>query len=432
MFDLAVIGGGPAGYSAALEAVRRNLTAAVFEKDLLGGTCLNRGCVPTKFLSHTARKISDLRTGAEDGVGCPDLRVDFARTHARMREIVASLREGLEAQLLAGGVQIVRGDAVILDKTHIQCAGEIYEARNLLIATGSAPAPRLFPGALTSDELLDLDTVPDRLHILGGGTVAVEFAEIFRQLGSEVTLSIRGDRILRKWDRELADSIARSFRKKGIQINKNVDFAAFEPAPGETVLSAAGRIPRIPETAVPLFDLGETGGIIANASGETKTQGVYAAGDVTEGSLLLAHTAMRQGQRIARRIAGVPDPGDSAAVQCIYLDQEAASVGMTEEEAKAQGIPYAAAKQPMYANARTMISTPERGFVKILAHRENRQILGAQLLCERAGDLISELLLAVNLGLTAEDLLRSVRPHPSYCEAVSEALMVLEDKLNGH
>ena len=428
MFDLAVIGAGPAGYSAAFEAVRNNLSVVIFEKNDVGGTCLNRGCVPTKYLSHIARKYDEIPAAESEGIRCQALSLDYAETRKRMAEIVSSLRSGLEDRL-SRNVTVVHGSAEIRSPGLVVCGEIPYRVKNILIATGTVPARNLFPGAVSSDELLQLETIPARLHIIGGGTVAVEFAGIYRMLGSQVTLSIRADRILRRWDREISSGIMHSLKRKGVQIRRNCDFSAFSPDPDETVLCAVGRIPLLPEADPALFETGESGGILAGESGQTRTKGIYAAGDVVEGSPRLAHMAMEQGKQAVRHMLGIGPEKSSAVVRCIFPGQEAASVGYTEEEAREKGIDYVAAKQTMFSNARTMISTDERGFVKILADRKSHAILGAHLLCERAGDMVDELLLAVNLGITAEEMLRSVRPHPSYCEAVTEALASLEDKL---
>lgn len=428
MYDLAVVGTGPAGYSAAFEAVRNGLSVVVFEKEDLGGTCLNRGCVPTKFLSHIARKYSELQTAESEGICCREVSLDYTKARERMREIVSSLRSGLEDRL-SRNVTVIRGSAEIRGAGQLVCRGTSYTAKNILIATGTVPARSIFPGALNSDELLRLETVPSRLHIIGGGTVAVEFAEIFRMLGSQVTVSFRADRLLQKWDREISVGITQSLKKKGIQINSSCDFSAFTVDPDETVLCAISRIPQLPGTGCSLFETGENGGILVDADGQTATAEIYAAGDVVEGSPCLAHVAMEQGKQVVRHILGKDTETGSAVVRCIYLDQEIASVGLTESEAKEKGIAYIAAKQPMFSNARTMISAAGRGFVKILAEKNTHAVLGAQLMCERAGDMAGELLLAVNLGITVEEMLRSVRPHPSYCEAVTEVLSALEEKI---
>ncbi len=429
MYDLAVIGGGPAGYSAAFETVSRNMSAVLFEKADLGGTCLNRGCVPTKYLSHIARKYSDLSISGKDGIFFDALRYDHEVSRRRMTEIAGSLRDGLKESLLRDKVTVVTGEAGIVTAGVVSCNGEEFQAKNILIATGSAPAPSPVNNAHTSDELLLIDKIPEKLHIIGGGTIAVEFSNIFRMLGSEVTLSIRGDRILRKWDRDIASSLTQSMKKKGIVINRNCDFSSFCETEGEYLLSATGRRACLPDIKAGLIEVGKKGGIIADGTGRTKSPGIFAAGDVLEEGSDLAHIAMEQGRRVVRLIAGDEIKENPSVIRCIYTDQETASAGLTEAEAEERGLPFVIAKQTMYSNARTMISTDQRGFLKVIADKE-RRIIGAHLYCEHAGEIISEFALAMDQGITADEMLRSVRPHPSYSEAVTEALRILVKKLD--
>lgn len=430
MYDLAIIGGGPAGYSAAIEALGRHMSVVLFERGAMGGTCLNRGCVPTKYLSHVARKYYELGTSENEGFSFQSLKFEYDKTLIRMKNIVSSLRNGLEDKLYKDGITLIKGNARIKSGGLIESNGCTYETKNILIATGSASLNPVVPDALVSDEIFRIYKVPKQLHIIGGGTVAVEFAEIFRMLGSEVTISIRGERILRKWDKEIAVGLTQSMKKKGIKINKNCDFSMFETSPDEVVLSAVGRKPVLPKTEGNLYDIGSDGGIQVDDNGQTKTKGIFAAGDVVEGSYQLAHIGMEQGRRVVRFIAGEKLPKESTAIQCIYLAQEIASVGLTEVDARENAIKTVSAKQNMFSNARTLISTQERGFIKILAEVQSRKIVGAQFMCERAGDIVAELALAVNLGITVDEMLCSVRPHPSYSEAVTEVLCSLKEKLD--
>jgi len=430
MYDLAVIGGGPAGYSAALEAARLKQKVILFEEDRLGGTCLNRGCVPTKYLAHVARVFSELNTIGSHGIMLSGAAIDYGRTTRRKNEIIHIMGERLERQIRSSRIEIVQGAADIGDPGHVLCGGNVYEVRNILIASGSMPAVPYIHGAVTSDELLEMDRLPKRLHILGGGTAAVEFANIFCRLGVEVTVSIRGERILKRWDREIASGLMQSMKQKGIEIRKNCDFHALETEPETVVLSAMGRRPRTSGLNQSFFERGDGGGIVADSFGRTRTNGIFAAGDVIDGSPGLAHTGMAQGRRVAQYIAGQETERESTVVSCIYMDIEIASVGLTEAAAREDGIPVLTSKQNMYTNARTMISTSERGFIKLVADKDTQKLLGAQLMCERAGDIAGELALAINQGLTVRELRMSVRPHPSYCEAVTEAAQVLEDKFH--
>lgn len=428
MYDLIVIGGGPAGYAAALEAVRRGLSTVLFEKEFIGGTCLNRGCVPTKFLAHIASIYANAGKLAKYGMFSERV-VDFQKLYQRRIEIVHSLREGLVQQMKQKGIVIIPAEAHVLDQNHIICKEQVFETKNVLIASGSVPADKRIQNAVSSDELLEMQELPGKLHILGGGTAAVEFACIFRMFGSDVTVSIRADHILTRWDREISSGLEWSMKRKGIRIQKKCCFDDLKTDEDALILSVLGRKPNTAGLPVKLLEFGPDGGVVTDSVGRTKTGNIFAAGDVVSASPQLAHTGMEQGQRVARYLAGVPIEQPSAVVRCMYMDQEAASVGITEADAKICGIEVICAKQTMYANARTVISAGERGFIKVVAQKESGKILGAQLLCERAGDIIAELALAVNNGLTVRDMLASVRPHPSYCEAVTDVLQILEEKM---
>lgn len=428
-YDLAVIGGGPAGYSAALEGVRLGLTVILFEGRELGGTCLNRGCVPTKFLAHAAHVYAQTRNGERYGVSARDVRLDYASVCMERETVVDELRRGLEKLLNQKKVCIVQECAVLSEDRKIVCAGEYYEADNILIATGSVPATPITEGTLTSDGLFGLRKIPSSLKIIGGGVSAVEFAYIFNSFGSRVDIAIRGKRILRKWDREISAGVTYFLRRKGIEIRTDCSVEQLCELETEVTLSATGRVPCLQGLDASLFDLGESGGIVTDAFGRTKTPGVYAAGDVVDDSPQLAHVGMEQGRRAVQCMTGSVPKQMPAVVRCIYTEPEASSVGLSEAEAKKNGWDAVSAKVNLYANARTRISTEERCFLKLTAQRDTHRLLGAQLLCERAGDLAGELALALNEGLTVEQLCFSLRPHPSYCEGITDAAEALRDKL---
>lgn len=428
-YDLAIIGGGPAGYSAAFEATRLGLRAILFEERELGGTCLNRGCVPTKFLAHVAELFDSPSQGKNYGIHAEKPILDFLAAKDREREIVSELREGLGKSLRQKKIEVRYGKATIEGKNCVICNGERCDAKNLFIATGSTPARPFAVDALTSDEALALPSVPRSLKIIGGGAIAVEFAHIFSLLGTDVTVAIRGARILQKWDKEIAVALTQNFKKRGIKILANCSQDQLCDKTSDVMLSAIGRMPNLGGVDLSFVDLDENGAIKVDGEFRTRTPNVFAAGDVISGSPMLAHTAMEQGRAVARIVAGEEAPTPSAVVSCLYTSPEAASVGMTEAGAKEAGIPYVLAKQNMRSNARTLIDGEDRGFVKLLADRDSGKLIGAQLFCGRASDIADELALAMNHGFTAKDLLFAARPHPSYCEAITEAAESLLEKL---
>ena len=427
MYDLAIIGGGPAGYSAAFEAKRYGMSVVLFEFDSVGGTCLNRGCVPTKYLLHVARKYNEC-IESEDGILFQSLNLDYSRTRLKMESIISGLRTGLYENLKRSGVEIVTGNAAIKASGVIDCNGREYCSKSIIIATGAKSEKPIVKGAFSSDEVLNLDHIPNRMHIIGGGTISIEFAEIFRMLGSEVSISIRGERILRNWDKEISTGLTHSLKKKGVQINTGCDIQSVDLTNYDIILSAVGRRPNIPPAPSDLFDVGDNGGIVVDKHFRSKSKGLFAVGDVVEGSVQLAHTAMDQGRQVVRYISNGIEPSEGSVIKCIYPDQEAASVGITEAEAKAKGIKCVIAKQTMYANARTAISTDERGFIKVIASEKDGKIVGAHLMCEHAGEIVSEFAMAIDQEMTASDMLKTIRPHPSYCESIQDVLRVVEDR----
>lgn len=429
IFDVAVIGGGPGGYTAALEAVRCGLSAVLFEKDRLGGTCLNAGCVPTKYLAHVS-ELNRIALGAgEYGLALQNAGLDFARTQQKNAGIIGQLRDGLYQRLAQSGVELVFGEASLAGKDRVRCGGTLYEARNIILATGSR-AVRHSENMLVSEEALALQKLPASLAIVGGGVSAVEFAQIFSGLGSRVSLYIRGERILRKWDRDIAVGLTRNLKKRGVKIHTGCDAAALSAVRDEAVLSVTGRRPGLVRQSVPLYAQGADGGILVDGACQTQTPGVYAVGDCTSGSPMLAHIAMDQARRAVFHIKhGKARPAGPVAA-CIYTTPEAACVGLTERQAQQQGKDAVCVRQTLYANARTLIEGGERGFIKLVAEKGSRRVLGAQFLCGRASDIVNEVSGAIAGGLTVEDMLKIARPHPSFAEALTDALTAAGEALD--
>ena len=427
MYKIAIIGGGPAGYSAAFEAVRYGFSVLLFEMDELGGTCLNRGCVPTKYLSHVAELYSNINESKRYGIGVEPTGLDYEKTVAESENIVSKLREDLTNNLLQSKITIVKGKAKLLDETHISYNGEVFEAEHIIIATGSKNTDKPFTECINTDELLRLKHLPDKLIILGGGVSAVEFADIFSRLGVRIDIYIRGKRILRKWSKEIATSISSVLKKNGVKIYTEADFADIDKS-SATVLSVLGRKPNLEgiDESIDegIISIADNGGIVVDEYYRTKTKNIFAVGDVTENSAQLAHVAMEEAKQVVRFIAGETTK-KSAVVQCIYTMPEVAVVGLSESEAKEAGIDYISSKQTMYSNARTVIGSTDRGFNKIIADKNTEKILGAELMCERASDMVGELALAINNGIIVSELEGSTRAHPTFYEAVTEALAKL-------
>ena len=450
-FDLIVVGGGPGGYEAALHAAKLGLRTALIEKDFVGGTCLNRGCIPTKALLHASSVYEEAKNGAALGISC-EPAIDLNAVYAYKQQVVEKLRGGVEGLLKSAKVAVIKGLGTLTAPHTVAVGDAAYTAENILLATGSVPArppiPGLdLPGVLTSDELLSGVKPFQSIVIIGGGVIGMEFATFFNDLGVDVTVVEGLDRLLPLLDKELGQNLAMIMKKRGVKIatgamvksvtktenGLSVNFeskGAPASAEAEVVLCAIGRRPYTEG----LFGDGvslETEGrrIKVNEKFETSMKGVYAIGDVSA-KIQLAHVATAQGLYAVNEIAGKNNDVDLSIVpSCVYTRPEIASVGMTEQEAKDAEIPVKVGKVTMFSNGRTVIVNGDRGFMKVLAHAETRRILGVQMMGVNVSDMIGELGLAIANGLTPEDLLKAMRPHPTFEEALTDALTDLAAKL---
>ena len=450
-FDLIVVGGGPGGYEAALHAAKLGLRTALIEKDFVGGTCLNRGCIPTKALLHASSVYEEAKNGAALGISC-EPAIDLSAVYAYKQQVVEKLRGGVEGLLKSAKVAVIKGLGTLTAPHTVAVGDAAYTAENILLATGSVPArppiPGLdLPGVLTSDELLSGVKPFQSIVIIGGGVIGMEFATFFNDLGVDVTVVEGLDRLLPLLDKELGQNLAMIMKKRGVKIatgamvksvtktenGLSVNFeskGAPASAEAEVVLCAIGRRPYTDG----LFGEGvslETEGrrIKVNEKFETSMKGVYAIGDVSA-KIQLAHVATAQGLYAVNEIAGKNNGVDLSIVpSCVYTRPEIASVGMTEQEAKDAEIPVKVGKVTMFSNGRTVIVNGDRGFMKVLAHAETRRILGVQMMGVNVSDMIGELGLAIANGLTPEDLLKAMRPHPTFEEALTDALKDLVAKL---
>ena len=455
-FDLIVVGAGPGGYEAALHAAKLGLKTAVVEQREVGGTCLNRGCIPTKALLHASTVYEEAKNGPALGVTADNLSYDLSAMFAYKQQVVEKLRSGIESLFKAAKVTLLRGMGTLTAADAVSVTGEnegTYTARNILLATGSVPArppiPGLdLPGVMTSDELLNGEGGAfSSLVIIGGGVIGMEFATFYNDLGVDVTVVEGLDRLLPNMDRELGQNLAMIMKKRGVQVftgamvknleavegGLQVNFETkgqLQSVAGEKILCAIGRSPY----TAGLFGQGvsvemDRRRIKVNERFETSVPGVWAIGDVSS-PVQLAHVATAQGIYAVNEMAGKPNERDLSLVPgCVYVRPEIAAVGLTEADAKAQNIPVKTAKALMSANGRTVILNGDRGFMKLVAHAETKKLLGAQLMCANASDMISQLSEAIADGLTPADLLRAMRPHPTFEEAMTAALEELVGKL---
>ena len=448
-YDLIVIGAGPGGYEAAFEAADLGMKTALVEKEEPGGTCLNRGCIPTKALLHAAELYRSMKEAEAAGVCAKEILYDPRKMQQRKREVVLQLRKGIEDTAKRKKVELIRGTGTVCGegRVSVRTAAEerLLTADRILLATGSRPIrPPIegisLPGVVTSDELLEYEEPVGSLVIIGGGVIGVEFAALYQALGTQVTVIEAMPQLLPNLDRELAQSLKMLMKKRGIAVCTGArveairqresgglvcEYTADKPdtAEADAVLVCVGRRPYTEGLFAEGFrpDM-DRGCIRVNERYETSLPGVYAIGDVT-GGIMLAHAAAAEGRNAVRIMAGRAEAADMRWIpSCIYTEPEIACVGMTADEAKAAGIDADSRKVPMGANGRTVIAGGERGYIRVVSERETGRILGAQMMCARATDLISEFTQALSAGLTVGDLARVIRPHPTFSEAISDAV----------
>lgn len=457
-YQLLIIGAGPGGYVAALHAARRGLKTAVIENREVGGTCLNRGCIPTKTLLHSSEIVAGINGGEKFGVGAERVHFDMSAIFARKREVSAKLSGGIEGMFRAAKVDLLRGTGTVTGSGTVKFVGEegekVITAERILLATGSVPArppiPGLdLPGVLTSDELLEgCDHLYDSLVIIGGGVIGVEFATFYADLGCKVTIIEGLDRLLPNMDRELGQNLSMILKKHGVDVYTNslvanvekdgdalkVNFTNKDKAlsvSGEAVLCAIGRRPYTEGLFADGVGVEMNGrSIRVDENYETSLPGVYAIGDVSS-KIQLAHVASAQGTDCVERMVGGKGMTDLSAVpSCIYCVPEIACVGITADEAKAAGREVVSGKYVMFSNGKTVIRDGDRAFMKVVADKATHVIVGAQFMCEHATDMISEMATAIVNGLTVEQMLKVLRPHPTFEEGVHDALEDVLAKLN--
>ena len=452
-YQLAVIGAGPGGYVAAIRAAQMGLKTVVIENQDVGGTCLNRGCIPTKALLHAAEVYHQAQNARELGLEIPETGYHMGRIHDRKLKIVLQLRGGVEQLLKSNKIDLLHGTATITAPHEISVMGSDngqITADHILIATGSVPArPPIAgldsPGVVTSDEVLEGDPIDYKsLVIIGGGVIGVEFATFYNRLGCEVTILEAMDRLLPTMDREISQNLGMILKKRGVNVQTGAMVQEItskdgilccrfrkgdqeESVQAQGVLVAIGRRPNTESLFGPGIEpQTERGRIVTNDDFSTSLENIWAIGDVTS-RIQLAHLASAQGIAAVERIAGHSPSIDLSLVpSCIYTDPEIASVGLTADEAKAQGLSVKTGKFMMAANGKTLIEGKDRGFIKVVCDEETDVLLGAQLMCARATDLVSEFADAISNRLTAEQMRRVIRPHPTFTEAVTEALEDLE------
>lgn len=445
-FDLIVIGAGPGGYTAAIRAAQLGGRVAIVEKSDLGGTCLNKGCIPTKSLIASVHVLDCLQKAGEFGIKVETKGVDFSAIMARKERIVKQLRNGVELLLKSYGIEVIKGRASFISPSEIKVEGHTFNVKKCIIATGSIPSqiPEIDidgENIMTSDDILELSQLPSSLLIIGGGVIGLEFACIFQTLGTKVIVIEALPQILPGEDRELSRMLERILKGKGIDIKtsarvKEITYAnsevevTFESANGldkvvvEKVLVATGRKPRFQELGLEHAGIVcENGRIVVDEKMETNIKGIYAIGDVA-GTPFLAHKACAEGMIAAENAMGEHVTIDYKVIPgCIFTLPEIASVGLSEDEARERGCEIKIGKFPFMASGKAMTMGETKGFVKIVADKETDEILGVHIIGPQATELINGAALAVKLECTTAELARFLFPHPTLSEAIGQAVL---------
>jgi len=449
--DIVIIGGGSAGYVAAIHASHLGAEVALVEKDKLGGTCLNRGCIPTKALARSAEVLLEAKKANDFGIEANNIRIDFSKIMAHKSKVVSQLVSGVEQLMKANRISVYRGTGRILSPHLVKVNDEEIATRKLIIATGSESTPLPIPGSnlpgvLSTDEILELTELPESLVIIGGSYVGVEFASIFNALGTRVTIIKRRPLRLEPIDEEVGRRFAQTLPRQGIEVKIGAAVKAIERkgavlsvlwdspegeqrVDGQMVLMATGRAPYTKNLG--LSELGiqmGQGAIKVNEYLETNIKDVYAIGDVL-GKNMLAHVASYEGEVAVENALDHPRQADYRAVpNCIFAQPEIAGVGMTEKEVTEGKIPHKVSKFPFVACGRAVAMGQTTGMVKMICHADDGIVLGLHIMGPHASDLIAEGVLAVQLGATAEDIVHTIHAHPTLPEAVRETAM---GQLNG-
>ncbi|MGO4898682.1 dihydrolipoyl dehydrogenase [Bacillus sp. GM2] len=465
-YDLVILGGGTGGYVAAIRASQLGLKTAVVEKQKLGGTCLHKGCIPSKALLRSAEVYRTAKKADEFGVVIPEVGLRFSQVQSRKQKIIDQLHNGVKHLMKKGKIDVYKGIGRILGPSifspmpgtvSVEMANgdenEMLIPKNVIIATGSRP--RSLPGleldgenVLSSDEALELEQLPASMLIVGGGVIGIEWASMLNDFGVDVTVIEYADRILPTEDADISREMQAQLAKKGITIITGAKVLPDTLEKGDAVsiqaekdgekqsysaekmLVSVGRQANIEGIGLENTDIQvENGFIVTNSMYQTKESHIYAIGDVI-GGLQLAHVASHEGITAVEHIAGEnPHAIDYSLVsKCIYSSPEAASVGLTEGEAKAQGNSVKVGKFPFQAIGKALVYGETDGFVKIVADRETDDILGVHMIGPHVTDMISEAGLAKVLDATPWEVGQTIHPHPTLSEAIGEAALAVDGK----
>ena len=439
-YDLIVIGAGPGGYIAAERAGAKGKKAVLIEKEHLGGVCLNRGCIPSKTLLYSAKLFTQARHSQVYGVYVENSYFDLSQVMARKQKTIETLRRGIAFQMKRHHVEVVQGEATLVDRRTVQVNGSQYRADNIIIATGSSPIQPPIPGAdqphvLTSDQILDIDALPESLVIIGGGVIGCEFASFFSSVGVKVAVIEMLPEILPMMDAELAAMLRKSMKGVDFHIGCKVQCIVADNVTydqdgkqhtiaAETVLMSIGRKPNVAGLGLEKVGVDfDQRGIKVNDKLQTNIPGIYAIGDVNTKSML-AHSASRMGEVAVNNMFGRPDVMRYQAIPwVVYTMPEIASVGLTETQAAAQGIATQTASLPMTANGRFLAENEgKRGLWKVIVDAQTQALLGVHIIGASASELIYGAAAMIEDEFRVQDIEEVVFPHPTVSELFKDTL----------
>ncbi len=443
MFDVVVLGGGPGGYIAAIKAGRAGFKTALVEQDSLGGTCLNRGCIPTKHFLHVAEIFHAFEKN-DIGLKADNIKYDIATMYEKKNAVVEKLIGGIEKLLENAGVEVFKGHGVLKSKTSLLVDDKELEFKNLIIATGSSvfkPPIEGIESAYTSDDILSKNPIDfESVIIIGGGVIGVEFATVYAKLGKSVTIIELEKTILPPFDRDIAMQQALCLKKMGVKIINGAKVTNIkkngctyelkekvENIEADAVIVSIGRIANTADMGFETIGLEfDKRGIITDEYLKTNIEGIFAIGDVVKGNVMLAHNAENQGCLVVdnlkkdkkeKRLTIIPS--------CVYSTPEIASVGVSEKEAEAKNINIKIGKVPMGSNGKSLLSGSEAGFIKVIFDEEDR-LIGCNMMCLSATDMIGGISTLVTNKVKREEILHSMYPHPTVVEAFFQAVEDVE------
>ena len=433
-YDVIIIGGGPGGYETALYAKGNGLSVLLIEKDKLGGTCLNRGCIPTKTYNAIAKTINEIKKSNEEGI-CVNYSFDMAKALERKNKVVSELQNGISFLLNKSGVDLIYGYGTLIKKNIVKVNDEEYFGKNIIIATGSSNLNTIIPGsklALDSTDLLNIDYVPSDLAIIGGGVIGCEMASIFSTFGTNVTIFEGMDSILPNLDKDLSRRLSSILSRNGVKINTKTKVLEIkekklvieknnekQELDFSNILLCIGRIPNLKNLGLDEVGINYTKkGIITNDIFETNLKSIYAIGDVN-GKIMLAHYAEHAGIVVIDHILGRNNL-DYPCPSAVFTIPEVASIGATEEELKDKGLDYKVKKSMYRSNGKALAMNEADGFIKILSVDD--KIVGAHIIGYDASTLIHEIMILMNTNTNICDAKKFIFSHPTLSELIKTTL----------